>query len=125
MSLETEQWYCFEMMLKTNTPGRHDGELKMWIYGILKGHIQNMRFRACDTLKINEFTHSAYVGGNWVSKRDQRLWDDNLVIAREYIGPMTEPAAPIFPGEPDRQGHATTSLDFYLLLLDNREDISP
>ncbi len=86
--LETERWYCFEMMLKSNTPGLHDGELKMWIDGILTGHIEGLRFRTCDTLKINEFTHSAYVGGNWVSDRDQKLWDDNLVIATEYIGPM-------------------------------------
>jgi len=95
MVLETERWYCFEMMLKSNTPGQHDGELKMWIDGELKGHVESLRFRTCDTLKINEFTHSAYVGGNWVSERDQKLWDDNLVIATEYIGPMTGVDVPV------------------------------
>ena len=88
VTLTTGRWYCFEMMLKSNTPGEYDGELKMWIDGVLKGHAEGLRFRTCDTLRINEFTHSAYVGGSWVSERDQKLWDDNLVIATEYIGPM-------------------------------------
>jgi len=86
--LETERWYCFEMMLQSNTAGEHDGELKMWIDGVLKGHVTGLRFRETDILKINEFTHSAYVGGTWVSERDQKLWEDNLVIATEYIGPL-------------------------------------
>jgi hypothetical protein len=95
VALETERWYCFEMMLKSNTPGQRDGELKMWIDGILKGRVEDLRFRTCETLKINEFTHSAYVGGNWVSERDQKLWDDNLVIATEYIGPMADTQPPM------------------------------
>lgn len=95
VALETERWYCFEMMLKSNTPGQYDGELKMWIDGILKGYVEDLRFRTCGTLKINEFTHSAYVGGLWVSERDQKLWDDNLVIATEYIGPMADTTAPM------------------------------
>jgi hypothetical protein len=90
ISLETERWYCFEMMLKSNTPTEYDGELKMWIDGELKGHITGMRFRDTPDLKINEFTHSAYVGGTWVATQDQKLWEDNLVIATEYIGPMIE-----------------------------------
>jgi hypothetical protein len=45
VALETQRWYCFEMMLKSNTPGQSDGELKMWIDGILKGHAEYLRFR--------------------------------------------------------------------------------
>jgi hypothetical protein len=99
--LQTGRWYCFEMMLKSNTPGESDGELKMWIDGELKGHAQGMRFRTCDSLKINEFNHSAYVGGTWTSERDQKLWDDNLVIATEYIGPMVADGRPVDDGAPD------------------------
>ncbi|MFH1322025.1 MAG: LamG-like jellyroll fold domain-containing protein [Bacteroidota bacterium] len=93
--LETERWYCFEMMLKANTPQQHDGEIKMWIDGILRGHVEGIRFRDTGTLKINEFTHSAYVGGLWVSERDQKLWEDNLVIATEYIGPIADNKPPL------------------------------
>jgi hypothetical protein len=88
--LESERWYSFEMMIKANTPSVYDGELKMWIDGELKGHITEIKFRDTADLKINLFTHSAYVGGNWVSEQDQKLWEDNLVIATEYIGPMVE-----------------------------------
>lgn len=111
ITLQTERWYCFEMMLKSNTPGQYDGELKMWINGVLKGHVQNLRFRTCGTLMINEFTHSAYVGGTWNSLRDQKLWDDNLVIATEYIGPMAQVTEPGSPG-----GLGTTSAPQMLLL---------
>jgi hypothetical protein len=99
--LQTQRWYCFEMMLKSNTPGQYDGELKMWIDGELKGHAQGLRFRTCDTLKINEFTHSAYVGGDWTSQRDQKLWDDNLVIATAYIGPMVADNSEAEPSPPE------------------------
>jgi hypothetical protein len=94
IALETERWYCFEMMLKANAPGQHDGELKMWIDGELKGHITGMRFRDIPDLKINQFTHSAYVGGTWTAVKDQKLWEDNLVIATEYIGPMNKTCVP-------------------------------
>lgn len=110
--LETERWYCFEMMLKSNTPGQRDGELKMWIDGILKGHVEGLRFRTCETLKINEFTHSAYVGGNWVSERDQKLWDDNLVIATEYIGPMPDKTAPMVQSVQILESHDQMAVGF-------------
>jgi len=86
--VEPERWYCFEMMIGANNAPKRDGELKMWIDGELKGHYTNLRFRDTNRLKINLFTYSAYVGGTWVSKRNQRLWDDQIVVARGYIGPV-------------------------------------
>jgi len=88
IKLKTEQWYCFELMIKANNAPEHDGELKMWLDGKLVGHHQNIRFRDTNDLKINEFTYSAYVGGHWTSQQDQKLWDDQIVVATEYIGPM-------------------------------------
>ena len=89
-----DRWYCFEMMIKANDAGSHNGELKMWIDGELVGHYQGMRFRDTDTLKINQFTYSAYVGGTWTAERDQKLWDDQIVVATEYIGPINGPGGP-------------------------------
>jgi hypothetical protein len=88
IQVEAGRWYCFEMMIKANNHPNRDGELKMWIDGELVGHYDNMRFRDTNDLKINEFTYSAYVGGTWVSERDQKLWDDQIVVATEYIGPV-------------------------------------
>lgn len=90
VELEADRWYCFEMMIKANDAPNHDGELKMWIDGELVGHYENMRFRDTNDLKINEFTYSAYVGGTWTSERDQKLWDDQIVVATNYIGPIDE-----------------------------------
>jgi len=90
--METGRWYCFEMMIKANSAPKRDGELKMWLDGKLIAHYRNMRFRDTNALRINQFTYSAYVGGTWVSKRDQKLWDDQIVVATRYIGPMA--AAP-------------------------------
>ena len=33
--LEGGRWYCFEYMAKLNTPGRRDGEVRMWVDGRL------------------------------------------------------------------------------------------
>ena len=106
--LQTQRWYCFEMMIQANTvqPGgtpNYDGELKMWIDGQLVGHYDGMRFRNVETLKINQFTYSAYVGGTWVSLRDQKLWDDQIVVATEYIGPLVEPPV-LVSSEPPADG---------------------
>ena len=88
-AVEAGRWYCFEMMIRANDPPQRNGELKMWIDGQQVAHYDSMRFRDTPDLRINLFTHSAYVGGNWVSRQDQQLWDDQIVVATEYIGPMT------------------------------------
>jgi hypothetical protein len=94
-AVEAGRWYCFEMMIRANDPPRRNGELKMWIDGQQVAHYDSMRFRDTPDLRINTFTHSAYVGGNWVSRQDQQLWDDQIVVATEYIGPMaTERSGP-------------------------------
>jgi len=81
-------------MLKTNNPPDQDGETMFWINGRLVGHHKNRRFRDTVDLKINWFIHSAYVGGNWVSKRDQKVWDDQIVVATDYIGPLSRKPLP-------------------------------
>ena len=85
--LEAGRWYSFEIMLKANEVGQHNGEIKLWIDGVLQGYYTGMHFRDTNELKINELNITAYVGGGCASPRDQRIWDDNLVLATEYIGP--------------------------------------
>lgn len=93
-ALQTERWYCMEMMIRANDPPASNGELMMWIDGRRVAHYQGMRFRDTPDLRLNVFTHSAYVGGNWVSERDQQLWDDQIVVATQYIGPMASHPPP-------------------------------
>ena len=86
--LQTDRWYCIEIMLKANDAGRRNGEIKLWFDGVLKAHYKNMRFRDTNDLKINELDITAYVGGACTAPKDQKVWDDNLVLATQYIGPM-------------------------------------
>jgi hypothetical protein len=79
-------------MLKANDAGQRNGEIKLWIDGVLKGHYAGMRFRDTDDLKINKLSISGYIGGICTAPKDQRIWDDNLVLATEYIGPMVTEA---------------------------------
>jgi len=78
------KWYCMEMMLKANTPGRADGEQAFWIDGHLKGHYTDIRWRTTDQLKINCLWLLLYIHDN---KQVNRVWFDDVVVATEYVGP--------------------------------------
>jgi hypothetical protein len=44
--------------------------------------------RDVDTLRIEAVWLNLYLGGSWVAKSDHHLYIDNIVIARDYIGPI-------------------------------------
>lgn len=88
-TIEPGRWYCIEIMLKANDAGVRNGEIKAWFDGQLKAHHTGFRFRDTNDLKINMLYLGAYFGGDWTSPKDQYCWDDNLVIATKYVGPMT------------------------------------
>jgi hypothetical protein len=92
--LEHGRWYCVELYCKLNTPGargepgRKDGVLRGWIDDRLAFEKSDVRFRDVDTLKIEEVWVNVYHGGATAVPRDDiHLYLDNLVIARERIGP--------------------------------------
>lgn len=84
---ELGRWYCYESMLKANTPGARDGRLAMWIDGKLIADFPNMRLRDVDTLKIDRFGIGLYIAQN--TSRENKKWHDDVVVATSYIGPMT------------------------------------
>jgi hypothetical protein len=83
---ELGRWYCYEVMLKANTPGARDGRVKCWIDGVVIAEFTNLRLRDVDTLKIDRFGLSLHFGSN--GSRETRKWYDNVVAATAYIGPM-------------------------------------
>ncbi|MEW6234965.1 MAG: hypothetical protein AB1656_06225 [Candidatus Omnitrophota bacterium] len=83
--LERGRWYCMEMMVKANTPGAADGEEALWIDGELKGEFKGIRWRTDEKLKINDFWLMLYVHH---SERLNRVWFDEAVVSRSYIGPL-------------------------------------
>ena len=96
--LEHGRWYCVEQYCKLNTPGeaggrgKSDGILRGWIDGQVAFEKTDIRFRDVDSLKIEEVWVNVYHGGERpVPNEDIHLYLDNLVIARQPIGPL--PAA--------------------------------
>jgi hypothetical protein len=83
---QRDRWYCYELMVKANTPGQHDGEVKYWIDGKAVADFPDLNLRSISTLKIDV----AKIGLQAQhSERVNKKWYDNVVVARKYIGPMT------------------------------------
>lgn len=81
------QWICAEFMLAHNTPGRADGAQAFWIDGVLCGHWQGIRWRTSPTLWANALTLESYVTDRWTQQKTNIVFFDNVVIAKQYIGP--------------------------------------
>lgn len=81
------RWICAEFMLKHNTPGEPDGEQAFWIDGQLLGYWRGINWRKTAALQANALTLESYVTDRWTKNPTNIVFFDNLVIAREYIGP--------------------------------------
>jgi hypothetical protein len=76
-------------MLKNNTPGKKDGQIKAWLDGVQIGKIEKLRFRDVSAVKIRRFTVENYFGGGNVSDtspKDQRIYIDNYIVSTKPIG---------------------------------------
>ncbi len=82
-----DRWICAEFMLKHNTPAQSDGEQAFWIDGRLLGHWRGISWRKTASLKANALTLESYITDRWTKNPTNTVYFDNLVIAREYIGP--------------------------------------
>ena len=74
-------------MLKHNTPGKRDGEQAFWIDGKLRGHWTGISWRTSPTLWANALTVESYVTERWTKNKMNIVDFDNVVVAKEYIGP--------------------------------------
>jgi hypothetical protein len=89
------RWYCYEMMVRANTPGQRDGRIAFWLDGQLIADFQNLRLRETTALKIDRFTIDLHVYRNTLAVA--RKWYDNVVAATSYIGPMVSNTPPLSP----------------------------
>ena len=85
-------WQCWEFMLEANAPDKADGRQAMWLDGKLVGAFEGIRWRKEADLKINCFwlEHYGYDPGDPTKqyhKERQTVWFDDVVIAKEYVGP--------------------------------------
>ncbi|MEX2244715.1 MAG: polysaccharide lyase [Fimbriimonadaceae bacterium] len=92
------QWYCYELMVRANTPGKRDGRIACWLDGKLIADFPNLRLRDVASLKINHAALDLHIGSNRV--RENKKWYDDVVIATSYIGPVTS----LTPSSSPRRG---------------------
>jgi len=113
-----DQWQCVELMLKMNTPGKRDGEMALWLDGVLISDFrrgvpidnwtgmgfsldqagtpfEGFDFRTTDALKVNFLWLMLYVTENAARQNNvanpapgNRVWFDHVVVADRYIGPI-------------------------------------
>jgi hypothetical protein len=89
------RWHCWEFMIQANTaPDQADGAQAMWVDGQPVGRFAGIRWRKDPDLKVNclWLQHYGYDEGDptksfW--KDHQSAWFDDVVVATQYIGPMT------------------------------------
>jgi hypothetical protein len=87
------QWQCWEFMIQANSaPDKANGKQAMWVDGKVIGEFTGIRWRNDPELKVNCFwlEHYGYDESDptkqfW--KQKQSVWFDDVVVAREYIGP--------------------------------------
>jgi hypothetical protein len=83
---QLDRWYCYEYMVRANTPGRRDGRVAVWLDGVLVADFPGLRLRDVATLKIDRFGLVFHIRSN--PNGLARKWYDNVVAAKAYIGPI-------------------------------------
>lgn len=89
-----DEWQCWEFMVQANTaPDKADGRQAMWIDGKLVGEFDGIRWRNdmdllpdCFWLEHYGYDESDPTKQYW--KDTQSVWFDDVVVARDYIGPI-------------------------------------
>ena len=79
-----DRWICCELMLKTNTKGKADGEAAAWIDGKLYEHYRGFRWRSADGVRLKRFDLGVYVHE---AAKDNVVWFDDVVVSTGYVGP--------------------------------------
>jgi hypothetical protein len=82
---ERGRWYCFEIMVKANDPGRENGEQAAWIDGRLYGHFTGILWRKSDEVCLKPMTLGAYIHDN---PRENVVHFDDVALSTGYIGPV-------------------------------------
>jgi hypothetical protein len=110
MTLEPGKWYLFEWYVKLNTPGKADGETRLWIDDAsvpiasqtLRLEYTDMRWlkrsdagKRFELLRLTVYHQRCDVGGdscppNGPSIIPQSQRWDQIVISRAHIGPMAD-----------------------------------
>jgi hypothetical protein len=84
-------WLCVEQRVAVNTPGKDDGELAVWLDGVLYFHYEGFRWRSTADVKCKRIGLLVYVHQ---ATRDNTVWFDDVVVSTGYIGTGEPQSAP-------------------------------
>jgi hypothetical protein len=85
-NMNTEQWYTIKQELQLNTPGKHDGIVKMYVDNQLMLIKKDVLFRLehKENVKVDRVLFHTYAGGNddanWWSTKDQYIYFDDFKV---------------------------------------------
>lgn len=85
VAFPVDEWFCFEMMMRPNTPGAADGVMAYWVNDELAHQEEGLRFRTSEALGMNRATVAHYID-NGDADRPHAVWFDDVVISTERIG---------------------------------------
>lgn len=97
MPIKVGSWHCVERHMKLNsvdpvkTEPNADGLEELWVDGELSIRREGLRFRRVPQLKITFFSFETYYHGlpeEFHPANPIKVYFDNVVIARRYIGPI-------------------------------------
>jgi len=118
--IEPGRWYCVEAMVQANSsPEKDDGVQAFWVDGELYGRFDGFRWRTTDKLKLNSFWLLFYNTDQPArhnkdprpESRVMEVWFDDVVIATEYVGPVSgKPKGGKKRAVPSRSALATPGL---------------
>jgi len=81
-----DRWFCFEMMMRANTPGAHDGTMAYWIDGALVHQVDGMMWRTSPTLALNRVRVQHYIETEDAGGHSNPVWFDDVVVSTGPIG---------------------------------------
>lgn len=92
--IQYDTWYCLEVELKLNTPGKKDGFVRLWLDGNLEYERTNISIRP-DLKPLGVVRIGAQIDrhDDTLERHEDRYWDD-VIISDSYNGPIVPSGSP-------------------------------
>ena len=95
MNFQRGRWYEMEYQVFLNTPGMHDGWVKIWVDGVQVGTKTGLNIRGNGgwTVKLNRirvggwYSNSAYSNPCPNPAQASTMYVDDVAVSTQYIGP--------------------------------------
>ncbi|NIM94481.1 MAG: hypothetical protein GTO18_12335 [Anaerolineales bacterium] len=75
------EWHCLEIMVKLNTPGKSDGEAKIWVDDRETAY-RGLDYRKDKTWKISKYWWTYWSNDNWKGP----IYLDDVIVSKSRIG---------------------------------------